>query len=95
MIIKKFKPCWSYDVVNTERWLASMAKQGYDLIRFNRLTRCFYFQQGESLTATYQIHFDKLPNQALSKGLLNSGWTKVLQSGKWVFTRNELQSEQI
>ncbi|WP_313636894.1 DUF2812 domain-containing protein [Paenibacillus sp.] len=95
MIIKIFRPFWSYDVQKTEEWLASMAQKGYELIRINRLTRYFYFQHGEPTAATYRIVFDKVPNQSLSKGLLNFGWTKVLQSGKWVVTMNRLPIEQI
>lgn len=95
MIIKIFRPFWSYDVQKTEEWLASMAQKGYELIRINRLTRYFYFQQGEQKAATYRIVFDKVPKQSLSKGLLNFGWTKVLQSGKWVVTMNRLSLEQI
>ncbi|AIQ35741.1 hypothetical protein R50345_14595 [Paenibacillus sp. FSL R5-0345] len=95
MIIKIFKPFWSYDVQKTEDWLASMAQKGYELIRINRLTRYFYFQQVESNVANYRIVFDKVRNPSLSKGLLNFGWTKVLQSGKWVVTMNRLPLEQI
>ncbi|CAH1059528.1 DUF2812 domain-containing protein [Paenibacillus pseudetheri] len=95
MIIKISRPFWSYDVQKTEEWLASMAQKGYELIRINRLTRYFYFQQGEPKAATYRIVFDKVTNQSLSKGLLNFGWTKVLQSGKWVVTMNRLPLEQI
>jgi hypothetical protein len=95
MIIKMFRPFWSYDVQRTEKWLTAMAEKGYELIRINRLTRCFYFQQGEPRAATYQIGFDKIPNQSLSRGLLEFGWTKVLQSGKWYVTMNELPLEQI
>ncbi|MFD5017389.1 DUF2812 domain-containing protein [Paenibacillus sp. NPDC058367] len=95
MIIKIFRPLWSYDVQKTEEWLASMAQKGYELIRINRLNRYFYFQQGEPKAANYRIVFDKVPNQSLSKGLLNFGWTKVLQSGKWVVTMNRLPLEQI
>lgn len=95
MIIKIFRPFWSYDVQKTEEWLASMAQKGYELIRINRLTRYFYFQQSEQKAATYRIVFDKVPKQSLSKGLLNFGWTKVLQSSKWVVTMNRLPLEQI
>ncbi|WP_339315194.1 DUF2812 domain-containing protein [Paenibacillus sp. FSL R10-2734] len=95
MIIKVFRPFWSYDVQKTEEWLASMAEKGYELIRINRLTRYFYFQSSEPKAATYRIVFDKVQNRSLSKGLLNFGWTKVLQSGKWVVTMNGLPLEQI
>lgn len=95
MIIKIFRPFWSYDVQKTEEWLASMAEKGYELIRLNRLTRYFHFQHGEPKAAIYRIVFDKVPNQSLSKGLLNFGWTKLLQSGKWVVTMNSLALEQI
>ncbi|WP_340009220.1 DUF2812 domain-containing protein [Paenibacillus sp. FSL K6-0276] len=95
MLIKIFRPFWSYDVQKTEEWLASMAQKGYELIRINRLTRYFYFQHDELKVATYRIVFDKVPNQSISKGLSNFGWTKVLQSGKWVVTLNKLPLEQI
>jgi uncharacterized membrane protein len=95
MIIKIFRPFWSYDVQKTEEWLASMAEKGYELIRINRLTRYFHFQHGKPKTATYRMVFDKVETSSLSKGLSNFGWTKVLQSGKWYVVVNELPLEQI
>ncbi|WP_066064986.1 DUF2812 domain-containing protein [Neobacillus soli] len=95
MIKKVFRPFWSYDVQKTEEWLSSMAEKGYFLIRINRGTRCFFFQQGEPKKLTYRIGYDKMQGEALSKGLLSEGWTKVLQSGNWFVTANEKPLDQI
>ncbi|WP_245850730.1 DUF2812 domain-containing protein [Paenibacillus herberti] len=83
MITKVFKPFWSYDVQKTEEWLSSMAEKGHELVKINRGTRKFYFQQGESRKRTYRIGFDKNQTNSLSKSLLEGGWVKLLQSGNW------------
>lgn len=94
-MIKIFRPFWSYDIQKTEEWLTSMAEKGYELIRINRVSRYFFFQQGKPKAATYRIVFDKVQSQPLSKSLLDFGWTKVLQSGKWYLLMNMLPEQQI
>lgn len=95
MIKKVFRPFWSYDVQKTEEWLSSMAEKGYDLVKMNRGTRYFFFQQGKPKKRKYRIGFDKFQVNALSKGLVDNGWMKVLQSGNWYVTANEKPLEQI
>jgi len=95
-VIKKIcRPFWSYDVQKTEKWLSSMAENGYFLIKINRVTRCFFFQQGEPMKLTYRIGFDKMQGESLSRGLMAEGWTKVLRTGNWFVTSNEKAPEQI
>ncbi|TXK73852.1 DUF2812 domain-containing protein [Paenibacillus sp. N3.4] len=95
MITKVFRPLWSYDVQKTEKWLASMADKGHELVKINRGTRYFFFQQGQSIKGTYRIGFDKIQTNSLSKVLLDDGWVKALQSGNWYVTANEKSLEQI
>ncbi|MEH7353296.1 DUF2812 domain-containing protein [Neobacillus drentensis] len=95
MIKKICRPFWSYDVQKTEKWLSSMAENGYFLIKINRVSRCFFFQQGEPKKLTYRIGFDKMQGESLSRGLMAEGWTKVLRAGNWFVTSNEKSPEQI
>ncbi len=92
---KVFRPFWSYDVQKTEEWLSSMAESGYFLIKMNRVTRVFFFQQGEPKKMIYRIAYDKIQSESLSRSLTDAGWLKVLQSGKWFVTRNEMPIDQI
>jgi Protein of unknown function (DUF2812) len=95
MIKKVFKPFWSYDVSKTEEWLSSMAEKGYLLVKLNRGTRHFFFQQAKSKKITYRIGFDKMQGETLSNGLLAEGWTKIFQSGNWYVTSNDTPLEQL
>jgi hypothetical protein len=95
MITKVLKPFWSYDVQKTEKWLSTMAEKGYDLVKMNRGSRYFFFQQGEPKKRTYRIGFDKIQVNSLSKGLVDDGWMKVLQRGNWYVTANAKPLEQI
>jgi len=92
---KVFRPFWSYDVQKTEAWLSSMSDNGYELVKINRATRCFYFRRGNPQKRTYRIGFDKVQASALSRGLVNEGWMKVLQAGSWYVMVNEKPLEQI
>ncbi|MFF2450085.1 DUF2812 domain-containing protein [Neobacillus sp. NPDC058068] len=95
MIKKVMRPFWSYDVQKTEKWLSSMAENGYLLVKINRVTRCFFFLQAEPKKLTYRIGYDKMQGESLSRGLLAEGWTKVLRTGHWFVTSNEKPMEQI
>ena len=94
-MMKVFRPFWSYDVKKTEVWLSDMAKKGYFLVGLNRWTRCFFFRQGKAKSITYRIGYVKMNGSPLSRYLLDEGWIKVLQSGKWYVTSNEKPLEQI
>lgn len=72
-----------------------MAENGYFLIKINRVSRCFFFQQGKPKKLTYRIGFDKMQGETLSRGLMAEGWTKVLRTGNWFVTSNEKSPEQI
>lgn len=95
MSTKVFRPFWSYDVQKTEEWLSSMAKKGHELVKINRGTRHFFFQQAEPRNKTYRIGFDKIQTHSLSNVLLDDGWVKSLQSGSWYVTTNDKPLEQI
>lgn len=91
MIKKVFRPFWSYDVIKNEEWLSWMAEKGYFLVKINRVTRHFFFQQDVPKKVTYRIGFDKMQGDSLPKGLVEDGWTKVFRSGNWYVTANELE----
>ncbi|MCM3118844.1 DUF2812 domain-containing protein [Neobacillus sp. MER 74] len=94
-MIKVFRPFWSYDVKKTEKWLSTMAENGYQLVKLNRWTRCFFFRQDEPKMMTYRIGFEKMQGMQLPSSLLNDNWVKVTQNGNWYFLTNEEHPQQI
>lgn len=86
---KIYRPFWSYDVKQTEDWLAEMAAQGLIFTKLNRWTRCFYFQEQEPATRVYRIAYNKKSSSVLPKTLQAEGWQKAGTAGKWEFIFNE------
>ncbi|WP_341201296.1 DUF2812 domain-containing protein [Planomicrobium okeanokoites] len=86
---KIYKPFWSYDVKQTEDWLAEMVAQGLIFTKLNRWTRCFYFQEQEPATRVYRIAYNKMSSSVLPKTLQAEGWKKAGTAGKWEFIFNE------
>lgn len=86
---KIYRPFWSYDVKQTEDWLAEMAAQGLIFTKLNRWTRCFYFQEQEPATRVYRIAYNKISSSVLPKTLQAEGWQKAGTAGNWEFTFNE------
>ena len=86
---KIYRPFWSYDVKQTEDWLAEMAAQGLIFTKLNRWTRCFYFQEQEPATRVYLIAYNKMSSSVLPKTLQAEGWEKAGTAGNWEFTFNE------
>ena len=86
---KIYRPFWSYDVKQTEDWLAEMAAQGLIFTKLNRWTRCFYFQEQEPATRVYRIAYNKMSSSVLPKTLQAEGWEKAGTAGNWEFTFNE------
>ena len=85
---KVHRPLWSYDVQQTEAWLAEMAEQGLMFDRLNRWTRCFHFQERKPEARIYRIAYEKLNSPELPKTLQAEGWEKAGTAGKWKFTFN-------
>ncbi|GGE62560.1 DUF2812 domain-containing protein [Priestia taiwanensis] len=85
---KVYKPLWSFDLLKTEQWLSDMALQGFHLVTFNRLSRCFYFEESVPKRVTYRIGFEKR-NNIWPSTLLNEGWEKIVQRGGWYIAVNE------
>ncbi|WP_084243741.1 DUF2812 domain-containing protein [Planomicrobium okeanokoites] len=86
---KIYRPFWSYDVKQTEDWLAEMAAQGLIFTKLNRWTRCFHFQEQEPATRVYRIAYNKMSSSVLPKTLQAEGWQKAGTAGKWEFIFNE------
>ncbi|MED4018257.1 DUF2812 domain-containing protein [Sutcliffiella cohnii] len=78
-----FRPMWSFDVQKTEKWLSRQAEKGYHFHHLHRFTRSFSFQKGEPKSLTYRIGYDKFQTSSLSRSLVDDGWEKISQSGKW------------
>lgn len=94
-MIKVFRPFWSFDVKKTEDWLAAMAKKGYYLVKLNRWTRCFFFQQSEPTAKTFRIGYDKIKMDPFPGSLLGEGWEKIFQGGRWYALANDKPIGQI
>lgn len=87
MILKQFKPFWSYDITKTENWLTSMAAKGWHFAELNIFTRQFFFEKGEPNEATFRIQYDKTAEVPVS--IEDSGWEYVYQRRKWNILRNQ------
>ncbi|MCH1625746.1 DUF2812 domain-containing protein [Ferdinandcohnia quinoae] len=90
-----FRPFWSYNILGTEEWLAELAEQGWQLVKFNRFTRVFYFQKSEPKTYSYQIGFERMKDYQLPNALSADGWQKQYQNSNWYVMRNEKPREDI
>lgn len=86
-MFKKWKPFWSYDIENTEKWLSEMARKGHRLSRLNKKTRMFSFENGEKEDVEYHISYDK-NQQILPSMLANAGWTSQVTDGNWQILEN-------
>ena len=91
---KVFRPFWSYDIKKTENWLTSMSLQGYHLVKINRLTRCFYFEEGISKEVIYTIGYDKTYH-TLTSALVDGGWQEIFTDKHWYIIANEKPAEEI
>lgn len=92
MTKKCFRPFWSFDVQETENWLAQMAGQGWRLSRINFHTRAFLFEQCEPHRAIYRIQYLRVFDGSLSKGLAASGWSIVSSNRHWCVYGNSRES---
>lgn len=88
MMFKKWRPFWSYDIDQTEKWLSEMAQKGYRLIGMNRLTRMFSFEKKDAEKTTYQIFYDK-HHQKIPYTLSDAGWENCLSAGNWSILENQ------
>ena len=84
----QFKPLWSIDLLKTERWLSSMAEDGWHLTGLSKWTSRFHFQQSEPADKVYQITFNKNQGPELSRSLSAAGWKTAVKSGNWLITEN-------
>lgn len=89
------RPFWSYDIVETEKWLELMSAKGFHLTKFNRFTRSFHFQNGEKKHTTFQIGYDSLRSSQIPKALKEDGWDKHSTNGKWSIMVNHKPKEEI
>lgn len=95
MMKRKFRPFWSYNIIETEEWLAELSAQGWEFVKFNRFTRVFYFRKSEPKTYTFRIGYDKVQNDQLPKALLSEGWVMQFQDHHWFVMINEKPNDDI
>ncbi|WP_419960824.1 DUF2812 domain-containing protein [Psychrobacillus sp. BM2] len=86
--MKKMRWLWSYRIDSTEIWLEDLMAKGFHLKSFNRFTRVFTFEQGESIKKKVRIHYG---DKAIAPKLVSAGWETVENSGKWQVLTNEKQ----
>lgn len=86
MMIKKWRPLWSYDIEKTERWLADMAKEGKRFAGVNLLSRKFLFESKSPEEIKYAIAYDKGKSE-VSSSLKEAGWEVTQSKGNWQFLR--------
>ncbi|MEC1154722.1 DUF2812 domain-containing protein [Cytobacillus horneckiae] len=94
-MMRIYKPFWSYSIHKTEAWLAEMAIKGYELKRFNRVTRSFHFNSSSAKHITYKIGYDRTKLNPISSTLENDGWAFVDQQKSWYILKNERAIEEI
>jgi hypothetical protein len=83
MIKKCFRPFWSYDVQETEKWLSDMAGQGWHLVSVDFLLRVFRFEKGESAKVVFRIQYARFFDGSLPKGLAKAGWEISAYNKHW------------
>lgn len=89
-MFKKWKPFWSYDIDQTEKWLGEMAQKGYRLCGLNPMMRMFTFENGRMEKSNYHISYDK-HQQNIPRGLLDAGWDNCVVEGNWSILENNAQ----
>ncbi|WP_087974333.1 DUF2812 domain-containing protein [Oceanobacillus rekensis] len=94
MIKKVFRPFWSHDIEKIETWLSTMARQGYHVVKINRMTNYFFFEKGASKAVNYHIGYDKMFD-TLPETLINDGWEQLFKQGNWYVIANQKPSDEI
>src|SRR5690625_5685685 len=95
MIIKVFRPFWSYDIEKTENWLSTMAMEGYYFVKMNTKTRYFYFETDTREKNTYRITYGKDQVESQTDTLKNNGWKQVYHHRSWNVIKNSQTKENI
>lgn len=92
---RAFRPFWSYHIRSTEEWLEELSKNGWQIEKFNRFTRIFYFRSNEQKKCTYQIGYEKVKDYPLPNALRADGWQKLYQNHNWYVLTNDKPNEEI
>jgi hypothetical protein len=87
-MIRRFRPFWSYDIINTEAWLNKKSKAGYHLKQINFITRMFVFEKGERTDIRYRICYEKHFSGQISEQLADAGWEYLFTNGRFYILRN-------
>ncbi|MEC5425833.1 DUF2812 domain-containing protein [Virgibacillus sp. C22-A2] len=96
MVMKVFRPFWSYDLKKTEEWLRSMAISGYHLTDINTKTRQFVFEERSAPQEIhYRIEYRKAKTNNLPGPLQNEGWHSVYNHGRWHVICNEKTADKL
>jgi len=90
-----FRPFWSYDALKTEKWLVERATEGYQLVKVNRMTRCFLFEKSQPAKIVYRIVYNPKHVYGVGSTLQKDGWHEVAQSGGWSILVNSNENELI
>ena len=77
---------WSYRIDSTEIWLENLVAEGFHLKSFNRFSRVFTFEKGDSTKKKVCIHYGE---KTIASKLITAGWETVADSGEWKVLTNE------
>lgn len=81
-MVKKFRPLWSFNIVNTEDWLLSMGRRGYIFKGANLKLSLFYFEKGENQKRSFRIIKNDFKGASIGNTLKNQGYESFVD-GKY------------
>jgi hypothetical protein len=91
----KHRFLWEYFIVDTERWLDTLAGEGLHIKSIDLARSRFEFMRGKPRLYRYCFSFQKFPSEAAGREnfLKKNGWERVYRSGRWSLYRTRQQNE--
>jgi hypothetical protein len=88
--IRKFKIFWAWQDEKEEKWLRSMAQQGWQLIS-PELPGFYTFKRGEPRDTVYRLDFitSKMDREEYLQLFTDAGWEHVGEMMSWQYFRKE------
>ena len=81
-IVARYRPFWSFFILDTEKWLGRMSSSGLHFCNMN-LHGTFYFKVGNPQNNKYYFSYSKFEDKTSSKRHTKSDWDKIYQYDKW------------
>lgn len=83
-----FRPFWSFDVRQTEKWLSEMAEKGFHLKNLKRSSRIFVFEKGIPKKVTYKIGYSQAQGKQFPEEVINADWNLKYNQNNWFIVNN-------